>query len=70
MKSYQFMIGLIADDIAGTPGYDKGARLDVDALQKSDLFRNIVAGRLMQFFGSLAPSASDMYTCRGRMSTE
>eukprot|EP00972_Heterocapsa_arctica_P105427 15535356-Heterocapsa_arctica.AAC.1 len=24
----------------------------------------------MQFFGTLSPSASDMYTCRGRMSHE
>eukprot|EP00972_Heterocapsa_arctica_P108939 16042255-Heterocapsa_arctica.AAC.1 len=24
----------------------------------------------MQFFGTFSPSASDMYTCRGRMSSE
>eukprot|EP00972_Heterocapsa_arctica_P023781 3504346-Heterocapsa_arctica.AAC.1 len=64
------MIGLIADDIEGTPGFDRHRRLDVDALQTSDVFRNAVAGRVMQFFGSFSPAASDMYTCRGRMSTE
>eukprot|EP00972_Heterocapsa_arctica_P101537 14960677-Heterocapsa_arctica.AAC.1 len=64
------MIGLMADDIEATTGYYRSAKIAPDTLQSSAPFRNAVAGRLQQFFGSTNPSAADMYTCRGRLSTE
>eukprot|EP00972_Heterocapsa_arctica_P034114 5021392-Heterocapsa_arctica.AAC.1 len=70
MKAYNFMIGLMADDIEATAGYDKRARIDPDTLQTRPAFRNAVAGRLKQFFGSTSPAAADMYTLRGRLSAE
>eukprot|EP00972_Heterocapsa_arctica_P046414 6849901-Heterocapsa_arctica.AAC.1 len=70
MKSYNFMIGLMANDIEAITVYDKSAKIEPDSLQSSASFRNAVAGRLQQFFGSTNPSATDMYTCRGRLSTE
>eukprot|EP00972_Heterocapsa_arctica_P050893 7480382-Heterocapsa_arctica.AAC.1 len=60
----------MADDIEATAGYDKSARLDPDELQKRSEFRNAVAGRLLQFFGSVTPAAKDMYTLRGRLAAE
>eukprot|EP00972_Heterocapsa_arctica_P000725 103692-Heterocapsa_arctica.AAC.1 len=60
----------MADDIEATLGFDKAVKIEPDALAESDVFRNAIAGRFVQFFGSADPPAADMYTSRAQMADE
>eukprot|EP00972_Heterocapsa_arctica_P064850 9571415-Heterocapsa_arctica.AAC.1 len=64
------MIGLMADDIEATPGYNKRAAREPDEMLLKKELRDVIAGRHMQFFGTTNPTADEMYTCRGQMAAE
>eukprot|EP00972_Heterocapsa_arctica_P008734 1280755-Heterocapsa_arctica.AAC.1 len=69
-KAYNFMIGLMADDIEATPGYNRRAERKPDELLETQQFRDAIAGRLTQFFGCPNPTAEQMYTHRGQLAAE
>eukprot|EP00972_Heterocapsa_arctica_P080636 11885057-Heterocapsa_arctica.AAC.1 len=60
----------MADDIEATVGYNKKAPREPDEMLLKKEFRDAIAGRLQQFFGTPNPTAEDMYTCRGQMAAE
>eukprot|EP00972_Heterocapsa_arctica_P066563 9822030-Heterocapsa_arctica.AAC.1 len=60
----------MADDIEDTPGYDRNAPREPDKMLLVKEFRDVIAARHEQFFGSPNPTADEMYTCRGQLSSE
>eukprot|EP00972_Heterocapsa_arctica_P011470 1681840-Heterocapsa_arctica.AAC.1 len=60
----------MADDIEASPGFDKNAARQPNEMTLNTEFRNAIAGRFLQFFGTTNPSAEDMYTRRGQMAAE
>eukprot|EP00972_Heterocapsa_arctica_P032381 4771691-Heterocapsa_arctica.AAC.1 len=69
-RSHDFMIGLIADDIEATPGYNRKAAHVPDKMLLVKELRDAIASRHQQFFGSPNPTAIEMYTHRGQMAAE
>eukprot|EP00972_Heterocapsa_arctica_P009627 1419146-Heterocapsa_arctica.AAC.1 len=60
----------MADDIEASPGFDKNAPREDNGMTLNPHFRNAIAGRFLQFFGTTNRSAEDMYTKRGQMAAE
>eukprot|EP00972_Heterocapsa_arctica_P037499 5520924-Heterocapsa_arctica.AAC.1 len=58
-RSHDFMIGLIADDIEATPGYNRKAAREPDKMILVKEFRDAIAARHQQFFGSPNPTADE-----------
>eukprot|EP00972_Heterocapsa_arctica_P078963 11643221-Heterocapsa_arctica.AAC.1 len=69
-KSHDFMLGLMADDIENTVGYNKKAPREPDEMLLRKELCDAIAVRFHQFFGTPNPTAEDMYTCRGQMAAE
>eukprot|EP00972_Heterocapsa_arctica_P104523 15403078-Heterocapsa_arctica.AAC.1 len=64
------MIGLMADDIEASEGYDPNAERQPDEMVHNELFRNCIAARHVQFFGTPNPSDALMYTKRNMLAAE
>eukprot|EP00972_Heterocapsa_arctica_P019793 2919938-Heterocapsa_arctica.AAC.1 len=58
------------DNIEATPNYNKRAPREPNEMLYRTEFRDAIAGRLLQLFGTPVPTAEEMYTCRGQMAAE
>eukprot|EP00972_Heterocapsa_arctica_P032616 4803072-Heterocapsa_arctica.AAC.1 len=58
------MVGLMADDIEASEGFDPEAPREDDELLENEKFTECIALRYLQFFGTRNPTDEEMYTAR------
>eukprot|EP00972_Heterocapsa_arctica_P100864 14868060-Heterocapsa_arctica.AAC.1 len=69
-RHHNLMIGLMADDIELTPGYNFHAARVPDGMIENEMFRSCITKRHIDLFGVANPTDDVMYTKRGTLAAE